>query len=124
MSDPVRVEIPLQTVPANGGKNDGITWTAADADNDHFFDNTSGNVLLVARNDAVGTKTVTIPSVADPYGRTKDTTLTVPAIASTIPGNSIAGPFPPARFNQTGAQVYVNITDATTLYFAAIQILA
>jgi hypothetical protein len=116
-----RVNIPLQTPAVNGGAQNTVAWTAANASLGMYFDNSSGHVALLVRNDAVGANsTITIKSVADPYGRSKDTTITCPAAAAGIPGISALNVLAPVRFNQSDGSVNVNIGTDTTLYFAAI----
>jgi len=110
-----RVVIPLQSIAGNGASIATITWTSADASNDHYFDNTSSQVLLFIKNGA-GTRTVTVASVADPYGRTGDL-----SIVCTANGYSVAGPFPPFLFNQAAAKINIDITDGTSLFFAAVK---
>lgn len=118
-----RVNIPLQALAAHGGGDDAVTWTAADATNDHSLDNSSGKVLLLVRNDAASPNaTITVVSVADEYGRTGDKTITCPAIASSMPGLSVYGPFAPGLFNQPGGLLNVDVVTATTLFFAAVKL--
>lgn len=115
-----RVAITINTIPANGGGLSTVTKTAADATNDHEMDN-DGNTLIFAENLDSATKTITIKSVADEYGRTGDTTLTVPVAAAGVPGTSVAGPFRLAHWNQSGGKVHIDITDATALKFYAVR---
>lgn len=118
-----RTAIPVQELPALGDLGiDTVTWTPADAVNHHEFQNT-GRELLIARNRDVAAKTVTVKGVADPYGRTLDTVLTVPAESGDSDGVSIAGTFKPPLFSQgaTGL-VNVDVSAATTLDLAVIRI--
>ncbi len=115
-----RTQIPLQEVGVNGAGIDNITFTAADAANEMYFDNTSGKVLLVAKCTDGTQKTATILSVADKLGRTGDKTVTTPATT----GLSVYGPFPAEGFNQGGAdigRVHVDITTATGFSLAALK---
>lgn len=112
-----RVQIPLQVLGANGGGDDDVTFTAGDAANDHYFDNTSEQVLLIMKNTNGSSKTATVISVADPFGRTGDKTVTCPATT----GISVYGPFKAALFNQTTGYVHVDLTDATNVSFACVQ---
>lgn len=111
-----RIVVPIQSIGANGAALNAISWTTADANSDHYLDNSSGRVLLLCKHGVGTTETVTIVSRADPYGRTGDTSMTCAAN-----GNSIAGPFPAALFNASGAILNFNIADGTSLYFAAVK---
>lgn len=87
------------------------TLAAPSAANDAMIENTFGRTLLLFINGfggaSVTTTIITVVSVADPYSRTGDLTLSV---ANGEVG--VCGPFPPLLFNQkTGAdidKVYVN----------------
>ncbi len=116
-----RVAVPMNTIPPNGAGVNNLTFVAADATNDHEVDN-DGATLLVVKNTGVGAGTVTVVSVADQFGRTKDTTLTVPALSGSDPGYAVAGPFLQANWNQAGAKVFVDLTVATGLSLAAVRI--
>jgi hypothetical protein len=117
-----RVEIPIQAPTSY--KIDELTWTAADATNDHYFDNTSGRVTLLIRNDHTVAQVVTVISVADLYGRTGDLAPSVDPTGGGASSVGVVGPLPPAAFNQRGAgdlgRVHVDITDDTALSFAAV----
>lgn len=106
---------------AHGGGINDLTFTAADATNDHYFPN-NGKVRLLVRCTDASPHTVTIVSVTDRYGRDGDITLTVPAATGANPGLAYAGPFDPGLFSQRGADdlgnVHVDITDDTDLDFA------
>ena len=80
-----RVDIPVQTIGPYGAEIDSITWTTGDAANDHSFQNT-GKELLLMRNRAGGAKQATVVSVASgrTLGRTGDRSLD-PAAGATIP---------------------------------------
>ncbi len=118
-----RVQIPIQALPAHGATLDALTWTSGDATNDHYFDNTSGNVILFMRNLDSGSHTCTVVSVADGSNRTKDTTMTPAALAASVMGLALAGPFPAQEFNQLTSlgRVFVDGTDYTSCKFAAVQ---
>jgi hypothetical protein len=120
-----RTNIPIQTIPAFGGKINTVTWTNADTANGMVFVN-DGKTLLLMKLTDTSNKTVTVSSVADPYGRTGDTAITVPLMSAGEDGVSIAGPFDPALFNQRGAsdlgKVFVGTSADTGLKLAAIQI--
>jgi hypothetical protein len=108
---------------AHGGGINDLTFTAADADNDHYFPNDGKTRLLVRCLDS-SPHTVTVVSVTDSYGRDGDITLTVPAATAGVPGLAYAGPFNPGLFNQRGADdlgnVHVDISDETDLAFAVV----
>jgi len=111
----------LQELSANGGGDDSISFTAGDATEDHYFDNSSGKVRLIMKCTDGTQKVATIVSVTDENGRTGDKTVTCPATT----GISIYGPFKPALFNQIAAadlgKCFVNLTDATGVSFACIK---
>lgn len=117
-----RVVIPLQEIGANGSGIDSISFTAADAANDHYFDNTSEQVLLLVKCTDATPKVTSGMSVADILGRTGDKTITTPATT----GLSIYGPFPAGGFNQRGAadlgKVFVDLVTATGVSYAALKV--
>lgn len=113
-----RVNIPVDTVPLNGGAVI-LTGVAADAANDHEFIN-DGKTFLVAENEGVGAISVTVVSVADSFGRLGDTVISVPAAAGGVPGKAIIGPFLPPNWNQAGGtKVFVDVPSDTGLRFYA-----
>lgn len=115
-----RLLITDNPIAGNGGGVQSITKTTPVAADDCYFVN-YGNTLLIVENLDSTTRTITVPSVADPYGRTGDLSLVVPAAVAGVPGNAVAGPFPPPLWNQLGTnQVYVNLTDATAIKFATV----
>jgi len=101
------------TAIALGGPLDydgvGLTWTAADPTNKNQVTLTGREILLV-RNDNVGTQAVTITSVADPYGRTKDMTKTVG-----IGGYHSFGPFTREGWS-TGGQLLIDAAAADVFF--------
>jgi len=111
-----RTAIPVQAIPRNGGILDDISWTAADATNDHEFANT-GCEILIAKNTHSGEQTITVVSVADEFGRTGDATLAPNATT----GFSFWGPGKPGHWNSAAGLVHVDITDDTALSFAVIR---
>lgn len=108
---------------AHGGGMDNLTFTDADATNDHYFPN-GGKARLLARNMHASPQTVTVKSVTCSHGREEDIELTVPAIDTGVPGLAYAGPFDPGLFNQRGAEdlgnVHVDIADDTLLALAVV----
>jgi hypothetical protein len=114
-----RTLIPTKTLPLHGATTTDISWTAASAADDHYFVNTGGEILLAKNNDS-GSHVATLVSVADPYGRTGDETITVAAGAL-----KALGPFPPELWNQSGSQnIHLDIgTDEdTSVSFAVLRI--
>lgn len=79
-----------------------LTMTAADASNFNQFV-ANGNDLVVAHNTGAGGHTVTITSVADTYGRTKD--ITTEAI--TAGAYKIYGPLKTDGWMQTDGKIYL-----------------
>lgn len=109
-----RTNIPIDNLPLNGGAVT-LTGVAADATNQHEFVN-DGKTFLLAENEDAATKTVTVVSVADPFGRTGNTVHVVPAAAGGVPGKAMIGPFLPAIWNQGGgSKVNVDVSAATSL---------
>lgn len=117
-----RTALTVQVIPRHGKAIDELTFTAADATNDHEFVN-DGQTLLLVKNQHSSAQAVTIVSVADPFGREEDTTMSVDA-GNVDPKVGIAGPFSPSLFNQAGGLVHVDITDDTALEFAAVKFFA
>ncbi len=111
-----RTELTVNTIPANGGGIQNLTLTAGDATNDHQFDN-DGNTLLYVQNTGAGAVVVTIVSVDDEFGRQEDTVLTVPITT----GESLAGPFLPANFNQPGRKIFVDLDIDAGVSLAAVR---
>lgn len=110
-----RVDIPVQEAGFIS-EIDQLTFTSADAANDHSFENSGKEVLLV-KNDDASSKTVTVVSVADPYGRTEDLSVVVPA-------NSVGfvNLLLPSLFNQSDGTVHLDLTADTSLSFAAVRV--
>lgn len=111
-----RTNIPVTTLPDHGGTGADVSFTAADAANDHSFTN-DGRTLLLIKNDDASPKTVTGVAVADPFGRTVNTSWAVGA-------NSVrlVGPFSPELFSQSDGTMHVDITADTSLFFATLRL--
>jgi len=110
-----RTAIPVQTMPKHGGGIDDITFTAADATNDHEFAN-NGHMLLLMQNTSGGPLTADIIATDDIYGRAVDETITC--------GNGetcIYGPFIPGNWNQAGGLVNLDLTTDTNVSFAVVE---
>ena len=106
-----------------GGGINGLTFTGSTQALGMYLVNTPNKTRLLAMNGDASTKTVTIVSVADEYGRTGDIALVVPAAVGGVPGIGYAGPFDPTMFGQGGAntgQIYVNTSADTSLSLAAV----
>lgn len=114
-----RTSIAVQTVPAHGAALDDITFSAADATNDHDFVNT-GRELVLMKNDDSSQHTATIVSVADEHGRTGDQDM-----APDAGEISIAGPFPPSLWNSEAGKAYINLGagEDTSVTFAVVRLL-
>jgi len=105
------------SVPASYATSGAVLdWTAADTVLDNRFVNT-GREILVVDNTGADTATVTVSSVADPYGRTGDTTKIVAAGAS-----AIFQMFPTAGWQQSDGYIYVSCTAVDGVYFAVIRL--
>lgn len=114
-----RTNIPVQEVPLHGAALDDVSFTAADATNDHEFVNT-GREILVMNNGDASQRTATVVSVADENGRTGDQDL-APAAGEI----SVAGPFPTSLWNSTLGKVYVNLSpgEDANVTFAVLRLL-
>ena len=84
-----------------------LTMTAADASNLNQFV-AAGNDLVIAHNTGASTRTITITSSADPYGRTKDIT-TENILAGEY---KVFGPFALTGWVQTDGKVYLAANNA------------
>jgi hypothetical protein len=97
-------------------QNAAVTFVAADAVNGMTFVN-DGNTELLVNNGGGSPCTVTVHSVADPFGRTGDLT---PAVAA-----AALEAFPvldPVLFNQPGSsQVNVDFSEGTSVTVAVIK---
>jgi hypothetical protein len=84
-----------------------LTMAAANvADKNYFV--AGGNDLVVAHNTGVGAVTVTITSVADPFGRTGDVT----AYSMAAGEYAVFGPFKNLGWAQSNGQVYLEASSA------------
>lgn len=84
-----------------------VTMTAADTVNKEQFALT-GREILIVHNTGASSRTYTITSVADPFGRLGDIT------AQTIAAGAIhtIGPFSLAGWQQTGGYLYLEASNA------------
>lgn len=110
-----RTALAIQTIPRHGKLED-IVLTDADSVNDHEFDNSSGDVFLFIKNTSGGALAITVVSVADPFGRIGDLTVTTAATRESMVGQLL-----PTLWNQAGALVHIDTAAATTLKLAAIR---
>jgi hypothetical protein len=91
-----QVNLPVQVAPGDAaGKDITAGWTAADALGHKVF-NGGGHVIVLVRTQAASSISVTVTSVADPYGRTGDLGPTA-IVASKY---YAFGPYSPGLFNQ------------------------
>jgi hypothetical protein len=112
-----RTAIPVQTLSSkHGGEVEDLTWTAADDVNNMEYVGT-GNEIVLIKNASGGSLDVVFKSVADPYERTGD--LTVSTGAS---DQSVAGRFPRLLWNQSDGLVDIDIADDTSLSLAVIRL--
>jgi hypothetical protein len=106
-----RTALTVQDLGLNGQLN--ATMTAVDAANGMSFLN-DGQTVLAVKNADASSKTVTVRSVADEWGRTGDVACIVSA-----GGVGILGPFTPAIFNQGDGTCNVDFSAATSTTIAA-----
>jgi hypothetical protein len=85
-----------------------LTWTAADAALKNQVTLTGREIVLVD-NTNVGAQTVTFTSVADPYGRTKDMSFSIPAA-----NKRIFGPFTRQGWD-SGGQLLIDCAAADVM---------
>ena len=114
--------ITVNALPGNGKEVDSLVWTDAQAGSGDMDFPNDGRTILITRNTNAATRTLTITSVADPYGRTGDTVCNLAALT----GVATAGPFPAPLFNvgATGrvAVVPSNSAAASDFQVAAIRL--
>jgi len=113
-----RTAIPVQSIPAFGGALEDVSWTAADAANDHEFVN-NGRTLLAILNTGAAPKTVTVVGVANIRTFNVAPSLDVD---TTNAKQSYVGPFPMDAFNQSDGKMHVDLADDTGLAFAAVSL--
>lgn len=87
-----------------------VTMTAADTGNGNQF-TSSGNDLLLVQNTGGVTYTVTISSVADPYGRTGDVTT-----QNVAAGEIRAFWLPALGWQQSDGKIYVSANNAAVKF--------
>jgi len=93
-----------------------LDWTEADTVNYNRFVNT-GREILVVDNTGSDTVTVTVSSVADPYGRTGDATKAVVAGES-----AVFQMFPTAGWQQSDGYIYVSCTAVDDINLAVLRL--
>lgn len=108
------------TVLASDGPYDAdgisVTWTAADVTNKNQFTPTGREVVLARNTDGVTAYSVTITSVADDFGRTRDMTVSIPANGFRMfEITALAG------WQQSDGQIYLEATN-TAIQFAVIRL--
>lgn len=84
-----------------------ITMTAADISNQNSF-TAEGNDLVIAWNSGASTRTVTMTSAADPFGRLG----TISAESIAAGAIRVFGPFPLPGWVQTDGKVYLSADHA------------
>ena len=113
--------LPVQTIPAYGGKLDVplATWHAATADSAEFIND--GQTMLAVMNLNAATRTITAKGVASlrNCNQADDRVATVIAVVGGVPGVTLMGPFPPECFNQVGGEVHIDISAAADVYLLA-----
>lgn len=83
-----------------------LTMEAADVTNGNQFV-ASGNDLVIAHNTGASAATITIRSVADPYGRTGDISYSLGAGEY-----AVFGPFPCLGWQQSDGKIYLEASSA------------
>ena len=84
-----------------------LTMTAADASNQNQFV-ANGNDLVIAHNTGASARTITITSVADPYGRSGS--ITTESIAAGA--YKLFGPYSLVGWVQTDGKIYLEASHA------------
>ncbi len=93
-----------------------LTMEAADPTNKNQFVATGAD-LVFAHNTGAGAATVTINSVADPYGRTGDiSSYSIPA-----GGYAVFGPFPSLGWQQSDGYIYLE-ASSTDVKFGVVKL--
>lgn len=106
-----RTELTVLAVPeTHPGGEVAYAFVAHDIANENAFLLTGREILLIKSTDA-GSQDVVITSVADPYGRTQDLTIAVPA------GETVALAFlDRGGWMQSDGMLYLDCTVATIAY--------
>lgn len=113
----------LTKVTAPGGYSGaGVAFplAAGDAVNGNYFEHTGREIIVVKNANASSpgvSRTVTLVSVNDPYGRTED-------IAEVLAAGDIKvyGPFPILGWRQTDYRFYINV-DSSDLQISVLELL-
>lgn len=93
-----------------------LTMTAADtSDLNQFVAN--GNDLVIAHNTGASAYTVTITSMPDPFGRTKD----IAAYQLEVGDYAVFGPFALTGWVQTDGKIYLQANNAA-IKFGVVQL--
>lgn len=88
-----------------------LTMTAADVANMNQF-TAAGKDLLIAHNTGASPYTVTVTSVADPYGRTKD----ISAVSLAAGEYRVFGPLELTGWVQTDGKIYLQASNASVKF--------
>jgi len=98
--------------PANPGAD--ASFTLADATNDHEWVFAPRDMLMLW--NGAGSQTVTLKSVADPFGRVLDEVISVGA--SQI---RVIGPLDATGWAQTDGKIYIDTAAPSTLLLAVLR---
>ena len=111
------VTLTVQNIPAFGAALSGIAFTAGDNAGVCFAND--GNTLLLVTNGDAGPHTVTVAGVAcnRSFGVAVNQAIVVPNTQW-----SVAGPFPPTLFNDSGSKVQTTCPDNTGMLYAALRL--
>lgn len=104
----------MTTTTAPGSTNyagQALTMTAADISNYNEFV-ASGKDLIVAHNTGASSYTITVTSVADPYGRTKD----ISAVSIAAGVYMIFGPLDLTGWVQSDGKIYLQASNAAVKF--------
>jgi hypothetical protein len=89
-----------------------VTFTASSASSSEECVVTGREIILAQNSSSASAQTVTVNSVVDPYGRTKD------IAADSIPANGFKayGPFDRTGWMQSGGSLYFEASNATVKF--------
>lgn len=102
---------PLGSYGSYGANLADLTMTAADVANGNQFV-ASGNDLVIAHNTGGSAYTITVTSVADPYGRTGN----IAAYSLGAGEYAVLGPFLLLGWQQTDGKILISATNAAVKF--------